>query len=70
MIIATPLGNNKNMGGFPKLGVLFWGVPIIRILVYWYIKGTLILGNYYIYRYIYISLFIYLSGLYRGYVGL
>ena len=29
------------VGGFPKLGVPSWGVPIIRIQVYW---GLIILG--------------------------
>ena len=36
-------------GWFPKIGVLFWGVPIIRTIIvlglYW---GPLVLGNYYI----------------------
>ena len=34
-------------GGFPKLGVPFWGVPLIRSIVYWGLYwGPLILGNY------------------------
>ena len=34
-------------GGFPKLGVLFWGSPIIRILVFLGLDwGPLIEGNY------------------------
>ena len=39
------------MGGFPKLGVPFWGGgPIIRTIVYWGLDwGPLILGNYYIF---------------------
>ena len=37
------------MGGFPKLGVPFWGAHIIRTIVYWGLYwGTLILGNYHI----------------------
>ena len=36
-------------GGFPKLGVPFWGVPIVRTLVFWGLYwGPLILGNYHI----------------------
>ena len=35
--------------GFPKLGVPFLGVPIIRTIVFWGLYwGTLILGNYHI----------------------
>ena len=37
----------SSYGGFPKLGVPFWGVPKIRIIavlgLYW---GSLIYGNY------------------------
>ena len=37
------------MGGLPKLGVPYWGVPIVRIIVfvglYW---GPRVLGNYHI----------------------
>ena len=34
-------------GGFPKLGVPFWGVPIIRTIVFWgQYWGPLIWGNY------------------------
>ena len=34
-------------GGFPKLGVPFWVIHIIRTIVYWGLYwGTLILGNY------------------------
>ena len=29
------LQEQKWGGGFPKLGVPFWGVPIIRIIVFW-----------------------------------
>ena len=25
----------NSYAGFPKLGVPFWGVPIIRIIVFW-----------------------------------
>ena len=33
--------------GFPKLGLFFWGVPIIRTLVFWGLYwGPLLLGNY------------------------
>ena len=36
-------------GGFPKLGVPFLGVPIIRNIVYWGLYlGPLTLGNYHI----------------------
>ena len=38
-----------HVGGFPKLGVPVWGVPVIRSFVfgglYW---GTPILGNYHV----------------------
>ena len=35
--------------GFPKVGVPFLGVPVIRILVYWGLCwGPLMLGNYHI----------------------
>ena len=35
--------------GFPKLGVPFWGVPIIRTMVCWGLYWCpLILGNYHI----------------------
>ena len=35
--------------GFPKLGVPFLGVPIIRTIVFWGLYwGPLILGNYHI----------------------
>ena len=38
-------------GGFPKLGVPFWGIPSIRIIVYWSLYGgPLILGNYHMSR--------------------
>ena len=34
-------------GGFPKLGVPFLGVPIIRTIVFWGLYwGPTILGNY------------------------
>ena len=26
-------------GGFPKLGVPFWGVPILRLIVVWGLKA-------------------------------
>ena len=33
-------------GGFPKLGVPFWGVPIVRTIVFWGLYwGPPILGN-------------------------
>ena len=36
-------------GGFPKLGVPFLGIPIIRTIVFWGLYwGPLILGNYHI----------------------
>ena len=36
-------------GGFPKLGVPYWGVLIIRTKVFWDLyQGPLILGNYHI----------------------
>ena len=36
-------------GGYPKLGVPFLGVVIIRTIVYWGLCwGTLILGNYHV----------------------
>ena len=39
----------RTYGNFPKLGVPFWGVPIIRTIVYWGLYwGPLILGNYHI----------------------
>ena len=38
--------------GFPKLGVPFLGVPIIRTIVFWGLySGPPILGNYHIYIY-------------------
>ena len=34
-------------GDFPKLGVPYWGVPIIRNKIFWGLDwGPLILGNY------------------------
>ena len=42
-------------GGFPKLGVPFLGVPIIRTTVFGglYYWGPPVLGNYHIYVYVY-----------------
>ena len=38
-------------GGFPKIGIPFWGVPKIRILAFWGLYwGPLILGNYHFYK--------------------
>ena len=35
------------IGGFPKLGVPFLGVPIIRTIIFWGLYwGPLVLGNY------------------------
>ena len=37
------------LGGFPKLCVPFWGVPRMRILIYWALYlGPFILGNYHL----------------------
>ena len=42
-------GPLKYLGGFPKLGVPFLGVPIIRTIVYWGLYwGTSILGSYHL----------------------
>ena len=39
----------KLYGGFPKLGVPLWVVPIIRIVIFWDLYwGPPILGNYHI----------------------
>ena len=39
--------NVYSMGGFPKLGVPFWGVPTIRNIIVWGLyEGPTILGNY------------------------
>ena len=36
-------------GGFLKLGISFWGVPIIRTIVFWGLYwGSRILGNYHV----------------------
>ena len=41
--------NYPNVWGFLKLGVPFWGFPIIRIIVFGvYIGVPLFLGNYYL----------------------
>ena len=45
---TTLLVNASPYGGFPKLRVPFWGVPIKRTIIYWGLWGTLILGNYHI----------------------
>ena len=43
-VLYTPLS-----GGFPKLGVPFWGFLIIRIMVFWGLYwGPPIEGNYYL----------------------
>ena len=40
--------------GFPKLGIPFLWVPIIRTIVFWGLYwGSLVLGNYHIYIYMY-----------------
>ena len=37
----------RSIWGFPKIRGTFWGVPIIRIILYWGLFwGPLILGNY------------------------
>ena len=37
----------SSYGGFPKLGVPFWKVPAIRIIVFWGLYcGPPVLGNY------------------------
>ena len=39
------------MGGFPKIEDTILGVPIIRTIVFWGVHwGSLILGNYHIYK--------------------
>ena len=39
--------------GFPKLGVTFLGVPMIRTIVFWGLYwGPLILGNYQVHQYV------------------
>ena len=43
-------------GGFPKLGVTFLGVPIIRTIVFWGLYwGPPFLGNYHMISYRYMS---------------
>ena len=45
---GTP-GRGEDTWEFPKTRVPFWGVPIIRTILYWGLCwGTLILGNYHI----------------------
>ena len=54
-------------GSFPKLGVPFVGVPIIRIIVFWVLYwDPLILGNYHVgvCIYMYICIHIYTSYLF------
>ena len=39
--------SNCRLGGFRKLGIPFWGVPIIRLKIFWgQYWGPVILGNY------------------------
>ena len=50
---ATAAVSSYPIWRFPKLGVLFWGVPILRIIVFWGLYwGPLILGNYH-FRWVY-----------------
>ena len=45
-LLVGCLAASQLTGGFPKVGVPFWGFPIIRTIVYWGLYwGTLILGN-------------------------
>ena len=52
LLLKGPAGRCRaivGFGGFPKLGVAFWGVPIIRTIVFWGLFwGSLILGNYHL----------------------
>ena len=48
-------------GSFPKLGVPFLGVPIIRNVLFWVLHwGPLILGNYHVGVYIYMYTYIHI----------
>ena len=43
------ISESKIFQGFPKLGIPFLGVPMMRTILYWGLYwGTLILGNYHL----------------------